>query len=109
MRTTGEAGTASLSKTLARKCPALLPILDSVAIQRIRGAGGPGPTRGKNWAFLRDELTTSTWVCPGIIAIRAAAGVPPHYQDLRIIDIVVWMRQNVAGRLPGERGTCQPL
>jgi len=102
-----KAGTTSLSKTLARKRPALLPILDEVARDRIRLAGGPGPAG--NWAFIRDEISTSALVRPGLAAIRVTAAVPDHYQDLRLIDVVVWMRQNVHGRLTVDRGTCAPL
>jgi hypothetical protein len=105
----GEDGTTYVSKTLARKRPALLPILDSVALARIGNAGGPGRNRGGNWMFFHDEIVTSALVQPGIAAIRAAVPVPAHYQDLRLIDIVVWMRQNVDGRLTIDRGTCQAL
>lgn len=108
-RTAGAAGTTSLSKTLARKRPALLPILDDVALRRIQGAGGPGPNQMGNLAFFHGELLASALVRPGITAVRLGADVPAHYQDLRIVDIVVWMRQHVAGRLQVDRDTCQPL
>jgi hypothetical protein len=105
----GEAGTTSVSKTLARKRPALLPILDGVALTRIGSAGGPGPNAGGNWAFLRDEITASAVVRPGLAAVRSGATVPDHYQDLRLIDIVVWMRQYPAGRHLVDQGSCQAL
>ena len=108
-RTDGEAGAASLSKTLARKRPALLPIIDGVALRRIQRAGGPGPKKGRNWEFLRNEILASSLVVPGVAAVRADARVPDHYQDLRIIDIVVWMRQHVPGRLSIDVDSCQPL
>lgn len=105
----GEDGATYVSKTLARKRPALLPILDIVALARIRDAGGPGRYKGGNWVFLHNEIVTSALVRPGIAGIRAAVTVPAHYQDLRLIDIVVWMRQYVDGRLTNDQGTCQPL
>jgi len=103
----GQAGTTSLSKTLARKRPDLLPILDEVARTRIRNAGGPGPDG--YWAFLRDEIATSALVRPEVATIRVVAVVPDHYRDLRLIDIVVWMRQYVDGRLSKDKNSCQPL
>lgn len=106
-RSVKKAGTTSLSKTLARKRPALLPILDDIARERIRLAGGPGPDG--NWAFLRNEIAASALVRPGVAAIRVDVAVPDHYQDLRLIDIVVWMRQYVRGRLSVDKGTCAPL
>jgi len=62
-RSVKKAGTTSLSKTLARKRPALLPILDDIAAnefdwQVVQSDG--------NWAFLRNEIAASALVRPAL-------------------------------------------
>jgi hypothetical protein len=102
----GEAGPAGISKTLARKRPGLLPILDSVASDRIKRAGAK---KGAYWLFFRDELRRSTLVMPAIKKICKQAKVPQHVSDLRLVDVAVWMRQRPDLRVLKDRNSCPPL
>lgn len=101
-----EAGAAGLSKTLARKRPGFLPILDSVAQARLKSAGAPG---NEQWLFFRKELRSSIHVRPGLAVIRRQATIPGHISDLRLIDVAVWMRQHIDGRVLKDRVSCPPL
>ena len=102
----GKAGPAGISKTLSRKRPGLLPILDSVASDRIKRAGAK---KDGHWQFFREELRRSMLVMPGIEEIRKQKRVPPHVSDLRIVDVVVWMRQRPDVRVAKDRDNCPPL
>lgn len=106
----GEAGPAELSKTLARKRPGLLPILDSVAVIRLKKAGAK---QGAYWRFFREEFRRSTVVVPAIVNIRRQGNVPQHISDLRIVDVAVWMRQSPDLRpdlrVVKDRSSCPPL
>jgi hypothetical protein len=77
-------GRTRVSKLLARKRPALLPILDSVVGDAL-GLGGVG-----SWAALQDALAD--------VQIRTAIdgmarGLDrPAPSTLRLLDVVMWMR-----------------
>ncbi len=90
-------GNAGLSKLLARKRPALVPITDSVAIDRIKRVHpgrSPASIEQDSWQLMRAEVLSDRQLPGHIVTVRSDAGVPPWISDLRVIDIVVWMRDN---------------
>jgi hypothetical protein len=88
-------GPAGLSKMIARKRPGLVPIIDSVATGRIKRAHG-GRKPPCKWSFIRNEFNRSPTLQINVATVRDGAGVPCWYEDLRIIDVVVWMRDRQA-------------
>jgi hypothetical protein len=90
LRATNNFGDAGISKTLARKRPGLVPVLDSVTVGRVRRVSG-GPRPACLWCFVRREYTASAALLPAVATVRQQAAIPHWYTDLRVIDIVVWM------------------
>jgi phosphoribosylcarboxyaminoimidazole (NCAIR) mutase len=84
-------GTAGLSKLLARKRSALAPIIDSVALARVKRANR-GASPASNWSFMMTEFQGSASLVANINAVQTTSTVPPWVTELRIVDIVVWMR-----------------
>lgn len=82
-------GRTRASKILARKRPALLPVWDS-RVSRALGLG-----RRDDWPIVQSVMQDE-WVAGRLQEIRAAAhdasGRAASFSDLRILDIVVWMR-----------------
>ena len=81
-------GRTITSKLLAAKRPHLIPIYD----QHVRAALG----FDNQWPFMR-EVARSPKVARLLVDIgncRTAAGVPIEWSVLRIIDVVIWMRQH---------------
>lgn len=70
-RTTGKAGTTSLSKTLARKRPALLPILDDIALRRIRSLASHLGVMGPKSQVVPDERLFASLGRPCRGAVRS--------------------------------------
>lgn len=81
-------GRTKTSKLLARKRPRLIPIYDSVVAKAL------GIESSKNTWVLWNEFMKG----PGISEFREDAhnAGAAHLSDLRIIDIVIWMRRHGA-------------
>ncbi|MGC2175405.1 MAG: hypothetical protein WA614_08080, partial [Acidimicrobiales bacterium] len=47
---------------------------------------------GSYWTFTKDEIQGSATLATNVDNVRKASTVPPWVTDMRIIDIVVWMR-----------------
>ncbi len=108
LKPVGTTGLARISKILARKRLGLFPILDSVAVNRIRRTQSRSPGEDK-WLFLERELKDSAHVAAGLTFLRESAKVPANVMDLRIVDIVVWFRQTTNGRLVSDYVSCAAL
>jgi hypothetical protein len=76
-------GVVTAGKLLAAKRPSLIPIWDSHV------AAALGPPKGHFWLAMRDSLRPSTALVADVAA-EAEVDLPL----LRIVDIVVWMRQH---------------
>jgi len=88
-------GDAAVSKLLARKRPALVPVMDSVAGDRYPSAVG---IRAK-WAAFHSEVYGDTVLTAALAGIHAAAcGSTPWITPLRLLDIIVWMHESPSGR-----------
>jgi hypothetical protein len=98
LRATKCFGPTGLSKLLARKRPHLVPILDEVA--RTRNERAHGSTPACHWCSMRSEFNGSKRLTADLAIVRGAAGLPPWVSLLRIIDIVVWMKDTGAACLP---------
>jgi hypothetical protein len=88
---------ASRTKPLARKRPALIPILDkkgSIADRKAKGN-----RNGNYWDSIISEMTTHQLPIEQGVANMHQCGIPSTISSLRIIDILVWMfRSNQNGR-----------
>jgi hypothetical protein len=107
LRSSRQFGYAGISKLLGRKRPALVPILDSVAMERVKRAN-EGKRPSCSWCFIRTELSSSTSIATNVATARARANAPAWITDLRVIDVVVWMRDatgcdKTASQLGGPR------
>jgi hypothetical protein len=76
-------GPATAGKLLATKRPSLIPIWDSHVDAAL------GPPKGHFWLAMRDSLRSST-----ALVAEVAAEAEVDLPLLRIVDIVVWMRQH---------------
>ncbi|MEV4712829.1 DUF6308 family protein [Micromonospora sp. NPDC049374] len=73
-------------KLLARKRPRLIPIYDSVLRCALRGRRG-------FWLWLHEQLRAEDLrLTRRLRELRVAADVPDHVSDIRVFDIVIWMR-----------------
>ncbi|WP_327025756.1 DUF6308 family protein [Micromonospora sp. NBC_01739] len=73
-------------KVLARKRPRLIPIYDSVLACALHGRRG-------FWLWLHDQLRADNCrLARRLRNLRARANVPAHVSDIRIFDVVFWMR-----------------
>ena len=93
-------GPTKTSKLLAVKRPHLLPIYDTV----VAGALGFGPSY---WAFWQEVARSpeAGRLVAAVTDVAADAKVPEIVSTLRIIDVVVWMREHGASTHPW--GLCQ--
>lgn len=77
-------GWVTAGKLLARKRPHLIPVYDSVVKCAV---GAP-----KNyWTWLHDHLQASDQLSDSLAAHRRGV-VPQVVSDIRILDVIVWMR-----------------
>lgn len=83
------------NKLLARKRPRLIPVYDNV----VQCAFGH-PKGLWNWLFAM-FADPSGQLNEHLLAARAAAGVSPEVSELRVLDVIVWMRHR---RDHGARG-----
>ena len=87
----------SRTKPLARKRPALIPLLDkkgSIADRKAKG-----DRNGTYWDSIISEMITHQLSIQQGVANMYKFGIPSAISDLRIIDILVWMfRTNQKGR-----------
>ncbi|MGB3412443.1 MAG: DUF6308 family protein [Microthrixaceae bacterium] len=82
-----QVGWVTAGKLLARKRPRLIPVYDTVLKQAFT------LPRGTSWwTALRDVLRTDPSLVSDAIALRSAAGLDDTISVLRIIDVVVWMK-----------------
>ncbi|MER5454633.1 DUF6308 family protein [Micromonospora sp. NPDC002389] len=73
-------------KLLARKRPRLIPIYDSVLQCALRGRPG-------FWLWLHEQLRADDLrLIRRLRELRVAADIPVHVSDIRVFDIVIWMR-----------------
>jgi hypothetical protein len=82
LQTLPEVGAVTAGKLLAAKRPSLIPIWDGHV------AAALGPPKGHFWLAMRDSLRSSK-ASVAEVAAEAEVDLPL----LRIVDIVVWMRQ----------------
>jgi hypothetical protein len=104
LRNFSDVGRTKTSKLMARKRPRLIPIYDSVVAEAL------GIERSKNTWTLWNEFMKG----PGISDFREDAhnAGAAHLSDLRIIDIVIWMRRHGASFIAEaavERQTMIPV
>lgn len=86
-------GDIGINKLVSRKRPRLLPVVDSVSMERMRCHNG-GHKPKKYWQCFHDELNPlSTALSSAIGDVRKAAEVPAWTSDIRVIDIAIWMKQ----------------
>jgi len=80
----------SRTKPLARKRPALIPILDkkgSIADRKAKGDGN-----GTYWDSIISEMVTcQVSIQQGVANMQNHPGIPSEISELRVIDILVWM------------------
>lgn len=76
-------GAVTAGKLLAAKRPALIPIWDK---HIARALGAP---KGHFWLAMRDSLRSSA-----ALVTEVAAEAQVDLTPLRVVDIVVWMRQH---------------
>lgn len=81
-------GQTRASKLLARKRPHLMPILDSVIVDRLGIAGGDG------WLLLRDALTPDIRSRIDVLASAATRRGAMRPSTLRLLDVATWMRHS---------------
>ncbi|MGC4749670.1 DUF6308 family protein [Micromonospora sp. DT201] len=73
-------------KLLARKRPRLIPVYDNVVACALRGRRG-------FWLWLYDQLRADGFsLTHRLRRLRAEAGIPTLVSDIRVLDIVLWMR-----------------
>lgn len=86
-----DVGRTIASKLLAAKRPALFPVYD----QYVAAALDFGPSE---WGFWQEVARHSDAksLLDAVAEVRNTAGVNPIVSDLRVIDVVVWMRQHGA-------------
>ena len=84
-------GFVGKSKLLTRKRPALLPILDEIAIKRVTTANA-GRRPDDSWLFIHGEIANLPNFAQSLAAIRTRSEAPTWMTDLRILDVLVWMR-----------------
>lgn len=83
---------AIAGKLLARKRPRLIPVYDSVLACALRGRRG-------FWLWLHEQLRADNCrLAYGLRELRVTADVPAHVSDIRVFDIVFWMRHQGAHR-----------
>lgn len=80
---------ANRTKPLARKRPALIPILDTAARKNIRAMGY---RNGDLWDGIILEMQRDRGaISAGVTRLRGW-GLPNSISELRVVDILVWMR-----------------
>lgn len=85
-------GWVTANKLLARKRPRLLPVYDNVVKNALQ------PNRQSYWLPLRHDLQSEA-TRNKLDRIRADAGIDESISLLRILDIVVWMREHGAAQV----------
>ncbi|MBL6276081.1 hypothetical protein JMF97_07900 [Micromonospora fiedleri] len=86
-------------KVLARKRPRLIPVYDSVLACALHGRHG-------FWLWLHEQLRADNCrLARRLRNLRVKANVPAHVSDIRIFDVVFWMRHQGEHR----RRNCQGL
>jgi hypothetical protein len=86
---------AAVSKLLARKRPALVPVMDSVAGNRYPMAVG---IQAK-WSAFQQEVFGDVTLKAALDSIHTAAcRSTPWMTPLRLLDIIVWMHESPNGR-----------
>jgi hypothetical protein len=81
-------GDAAVSKLLARKRPALVPVMDSVAASRYPNASD----LQSRWSAFQTEVFGDTALVAELNSIKnSACATADWYTPLRLLDIVVWM------------------
>ncbi|SBT44558.1 DUF6308 family protein [Micromonospora narathiwatensis] len=89
---------AIAGKLLARKRPRLIPVYDSVVACALRGRPG-------FWLWLHEQLRAEDLLMTRMLRkLRVEGDVPTHVSDIRIFDIVFWMRHRGDHRSRGCPG-----
>jgi hypothetical protein len=94
------AGPVTTSKLLARKRPALLPVIDTV-VKKVLGH----PSSASFWLTLRAELNNNDGrLYEHLVKIRKEAQVGESISVIRCFDVVVWMIGKKKGIVGGRGG-----
>ncbi|MEU8255497.1 DUF6308 family protein [Micromonospora inaquosa] len=73
-------------KLLARKRPRLIPVYDNVVACALRGRRG-------FWLWLHEQLRVDGLrMAHRLRRLRAEAGIPALVSEIRVLDVVIWMR-----------------
>lgn len=89
---------AIAGKLLARKRPKLLPVYDNVVACALHGRRG-------FWLWLHEQLRAENLLLTERLRkLRDDSGIPAHVSDIRVLDIVIWMRHKGDHRRRGCPG-----
>jgi len=78
-------GWVTACKLMARKRPALIPVFDTVIQAALQ------PEKGCYWVSLHEVLRRG--LDDRLSDLRAAAGLPETISTIRVLDVVIWMRE----------------
>jgi len=93
-------GPVTTSKLLARKRPALLPVIDTV-VKKVLGH----PAKANFWLTLREQLNADDGrLYKHLVDVRQEAGIGDHVSVIRCFDVVVWMIGKRDGLVGGRSG-----
>ncbi|MEU1966405.1 DUF6308 family protein [Micromonospora sediminicola] len=74
------------SKILARKRPRLVPVYDNVVACALRGRPG-------FWLWLHEALRAEDLLLARRLqTLRVAAGIASQVSEIRVLDVIIWMR-----------------